>query len=103
MSTNKVIASLFVLAATPAFGQIVAPEGLHESQGTFTDDIAIDVPDFRGIEPHLALRYTSAGGDGNVGVGWSLDGFSTIQRVNWRKTAPQWNASDRYLLDGEPL
>jgi hypothetical protein len=66
-----------------------APELFGSTPGAFnvTDRgsamyaIAIDVPPGRaGIEPALALRYTSSTGNGALGVGWSLDGFSSISR-----------------------
>ncbi|MGH9206050.1 MAG: FG-GAP repeat domain-containing protein, partial [Acidimicrobiales bacterium] len=37
-------------------------------------------PGARGIEPHLALHYTSGGPDGPMGPGWSLTGMSAIVR-----------------------
>ena len=37
-------------------------------------------PGARGIEPHLALHYTSGGPDGPMGPGWSLTGTSAIVR-----------------------
>lgn len=37
-------------------------------------------PGARGIEPHLALHYTSGGPDGPMGPGWSLTGLSAIVR-----------------------
>jgi hypothetical protein len=43
--------------------------------------IPIEVPPGRaGIEPALSLRYTSSTANGALGIGWSLDGFSTITR-----------------------
>lgn len=43
--------------------------------------IPIEVPPGRaGIEPELSLRYASSTANGALGIGWSLDGFSTITR-----------------------
>src|SRR5262249_51764126 len=41
--------------------------------------------------------------NGFVGVGWSLTGFSVIQRASKRRGAPAYNAGDIYLLDGQEL
>src|SRR6202044_1012826 len=50
------------------------------------------------------LSYSSGGGDGFVGVGWSLSGFSTIQRVSPGHGTPAYNDStDVFLLDGAEL
>lgn len=74
------------------------------SNGAFKYDVAFDVPDFRDLEPELALRYDSSRANGLAGIGWRLDGFSVIQRAavdsgGSRRCA----ASDVFLLDGEPL
>ena len=66
-------------------------------------------PGPNGLEPHIALQYDSHGGDGDLGVGWSLTGISAITRCN--KTVAQDGAaapitlasSDGYCLDGERL
>jgi RHS repeat-associated protein len=39
-------------------------------------------PGARGIEPHLALVYTSGSPDGMMGPGWNLAGLSAIARCN---------------------
>jgi RHS repeat-associated protein len=62
-----------------------------------------------GIEPKLALTYSSQGGDGLVGDGWSLQGLSVICRG--LKTVAQdgtvkgvdLSGTDVYSLDGERL
>jgi hypothetical protein len=58
---------------------------------------------FHGIEPRLGLTYSSEGRNGFVGVGWTLSGFSTIERVNSGRGAAFFNESDVYLLDGQKL
>lgn len=57
----------------------------------------------------LALVYNSRGGNGTLGVGWSLSGLSTITRCN--RTVAQDGAAggvtltlaDRFCLDGRQL
>jgi RHS repeat-associated protein len=69
---------------------------LDEFTGMYRQTIPIEVPPFHGLEPKLALAYASAGGNGFVGVGWDLTGFSMIQEP--------WGTSPKYYqLDGEPM
>ena len=79
--------------------------GLHN--GALTSSIPIQVPAFHGITPQLALAYNSSGGNGFVGVGWDLQGFSVIERASPSHGSPRYSQSywtnDRYYLDGEEL
>jgi hypothetical protein len=72
--------------------------------------IAIKVPPgIAGMEPRLALVYSSQAGNGLLGVGGSLDGLSAIARC--RRTKLQdgspggidYQMSDRFCLDGQRL
>jgi len=72
--------------------------GRTDGSGTVTSDGAAQytlplwVPPGRaGIQPDLSLVYNSSGGNGLLGVGWSLTGLSQITRC--RKT---------FLQDGDP-
>jgi RHS repeat-associated protein len=67
-------------------------------------------PGARGIEPHLALVYTSGSPDGMMGPGWNLAGLSAITRCN--KTYADNNgspgavlliAADNFCLDGNRM
>jgi RHS repeat-associated protein len=71
--------------------------------GSMTTGIAVTVPPFHGLEPKLGLSYDSSRGNGPVGVGWSLSGFSVIERASPRRGAPKFDANDIYLLDGQEL
>jgi hypothetical protein len=73
------------------------------SHGTFSERIPIEVPDFRGITPGLALTYDSSDGNGWLGVGWSLDGVGVIERAGPGKGAPRYDGNDIHLLDGREL
>ncbi|MEZ4300176.1 MAG: FG-GAP-like repeat-containing protein [Polyangiaceae bacterium] len=87
-------------------------------QGTFSVTVTgeasfllpISVPSGRaGIEPHMALQYDSAAGDGVLGQGFSLTGLSAILRC--AKNLPQdgeiervqYSDADKLCLDGKPL
>ena len=69
------------------------------------------VPDGRGgLEPGLALHYNSQGGNGLVGVGWSLSaGLSSIAPCarTWAQDGgsknPDFLRTNAYCLDGERL
>jgi RHS repeat-associated protein len=79
-------------------------------RGSATYTIPIVVPPGRaGIEPSLALRYSSSTGNGALGAGFSVDGFSTIQRC--QRTYAQdgfvrgvmLDSEDAVCLDGQRL
>ena len=100
-------ASLVQAGATPG-----ATPGSHQvtPSGAFTYNIPIAVPPgTAGIEPKLSLAYNSQGGNGLLGMGWSLSGLSVIHRCP--KTVVQdgvhgsvnYDANDRYCLDGQRL
>src|SRR6185312_15173580 len=62
-----------------------------------------------GVQPELALRYSSRGGNGPLGVGWTLGGIPQIRRS--RNTFPddgveepvRFDHTDPFTLDGERL
>lgn len=74
-----------------------------DSFGAFSDSIPIAVPSFHGITPSLGVNYRSSGGNGWVGVGWSLGGVGSIERASPGKGSPKYDATDIYLLGGEEL
>ncbi|WP_179295943.1 RHS repeat-associated core domain-containing protein [Mesorhizobium sp. WSM4312] len=72
--------------------------------------VGIDVPDFHGIEPQIALNYNSSrktklGGlyQGWLGYAWGLDGFDVIERATPGFGMPAYDANDIYLLDGQAM
>lgn len=78
--------------------------------GSFTQEIAIEAPAFRGLEPKLRLSYDSsrglrAGGlnAGYLGVGWTLEGLSEITRISRNRGLPRLDDTDTFMLDGEEL
>lgn len=71
--------------------------------GLFTQRLPIRVPPFHGLEPKLALTYSSQGPNGFVGVGWSLAGFSAITRTSPIYGVPRYDSSDEMVLDGQRL
>lgn len=72
--------------------------------GDFQHDVSVQVPAFHGLEPHLALAYSSTAGNGWVGQGWRLAGMSAIRRESSTgRGAARWDGSDTYSLDGVQL
>lgn len=90
-------------APQPAMAIEKASEQVSAFYGSFSHGLPIEVPGFRGLEPKIALSYSSEGRNGFVGVGWGLSGFSTIQRVNKGLGTPKFDADDVYVLDGQEM
>jgi RHS repeat-associated protein len=97
----------------------LAPTGLEaitgvgavETDGSFRYTIPIEVPPGRaGMTPAVSLSYSSSGGNGVLGMGWSLNATSTISRCpptkasgRDRDTLQFSGLGVRYCLDGERL
>ena len=78
--------------------------------GTASYAIPIVVPPGRaGIEPRLAVRYDSEGGNDVLGIRFGLDGLSRITRCNrdvvrdGARSKPALAPTDAYCLDGARL
>jgi RHS repeat-associated protein len=81
-----------------------------DESGAATYTIPINLPEgVAGVKPQVALGYSSGGGNGIAGLGWSLSGLSAIARC--RQTLSQdnnpqpitWSQTDRFCLDGQRL
>lgn len=81
------------------------------SDGSFTYNIPLDVPPGRaGMAPPLSLEYSANGGDGPLGVGWTISGAgSRITRcpknhaVEGRAEGVRYETTDAFCLDGMKL
>jgi RHS repeat-associated protein len=78
--------------------------------GSATYDIAVALPKGNmGIEPSLAIAYSSHGGNGLLGYGWNIGIGSSITRVqrdhyhDGLVSAPNLYSSDAFALDGNRL
>lgn len=66
-------------------------------------------PGTAGLAPELALVYTSTGGNGPLGIGWQLQGLSTVTRIGGVPARDGFRGSvtytdrDRFSLDGNRL
>jgi hypothetical protein len=72
--------------------------------------IPIEVPPgTAGMQPSLALQYNSRGGNGVLGMGWSLSGLPAITRCpqtpaqDGGRAGVAFNFNDRFCLEGERL
>jgi RHS repeat-associated protein len=79
-------------------------------QGSAEYSIPIEVPPGRaGLEPALTLQYSGSRANGDVGVGWHLEGLSKITRCPRSfaldgATGPvQNNRTDLFCIDGKRL
>jgi hypothetical protein len=97
------LAQATVAGSTPASFRVT-------ESGAAEYRIAIRVPPgIAGIEPRLALVYNSQAGNGLLGVGWSLEGLSTITRCprtmaqDGARGGVNLDANDRFCLDGQRL
>ena len=75
---------------------------------SYTVPIAVP-PGTAGMVPSLALSYNSQGGNGLLGIGWSLSGLSAVTRCprtivqDGTKSGINYDANDKYCLDGQRL
>lgn len=81
-----------------------------DESGAATYSIPLALPQgIASVQPSISLNYSSAGGNGALGVGWSIGGLSAISRC--RQTFEQdgnfvalnLNNEDRFCLDGQRL
>ncbi|WP_185829744.1 RHS repeat-associated core domain-containing protein, partial [Vibrio penaeicida] len=83
---------------------------LNVSQGRLSYSIPISVPVGRaGFQPTVSLNYRDSGGDGNLGIGWSVSGASSITRcgknlrIDGVRGRINFDENDRFCLDGQRL
>jgi YD repeat-containing protein len=109
------------LAAVPT-GSTALPSGSGGESGytpveagvseTGAAQISIPIvvsPGTAGMQPKLAISYSSQGGNGPLGLGFSLSGLSAIARTGRTvaqdgvKGGVNFNDDDRYTFDGQRL
>jgi len=94
-----------IKAATPAAGiQLIQPPQVSSS-GDAALNYPLELPPGRlGVQPSFALGYSSARGNGWMGLGWDV-GLSAIE-AETRWGVPRYDASletETYLFDGAQL
>lgn len=92
----------------PSPGAIKAQFEVSQS-GAATYSMPIELPvGIGGLTPTLGFSYNSSGGNGLMGVGWSINGLSSITRcaatekLDGYKKAPDFRG-DKLCLDGQRL
>ena len=111
-SIFRALATFLLLIATTHAEELVGsiPGQLSVRQGAAVYTIPIEVPPgVAGMQPDLAITYNSNGGNGLLGVGFSLSGLSVITRCGRTiaqdgvKGGVYYDARDRFCLDGQRL
>lgn len=93
-----------VAAASPAANIDLIEPPVPTSSGDAVTSLPLEIPAGRGAySPELAIRYSSAGGNGWLGVGWDL-GVSNIE-IDTRWGVPTYADTEepRYMMDGGEL
>ncbi|WP_162923747.1 FG-GAP-like repeat-containing protein [Arachidicoccus soli] len=104
---------LFSQATIDLSKPVGTPKGGGGENGTggVSYSIPIEVlPGVNGLQPGISLNYSSQGGDGIAGWGWSLSAYSAISRAGKSnyynsKAAPvsYTNTNDAFVLNGQRL
>lgn len=131
-ATSEISAVTVAPAASAAEDEAASDEVsprrfIFGQNGSFGRTIPIDIPAFRALTPRLQLNYDSSAGirslpptGGELGVGWTLGGLSSIQRVSGTEQptggqnkqasgrgSPAYGATgfsaDSFILDGREL
>lgn len=104
-----ILCGMGAASAATVPGAIPGGFGVSET-GAATYSIPITVPPgTAGMAPKLSLNYSSQGGNGIAGVGWSIGGLSAITRCpqtivqDGQTRGVQLDANDRFCLDGQRL
>jgi len=109
VSVSLFLFTLSAQAATP-FNGVTKGSFAVSPSGAATYTIPIEVPPgIAGLQPELALSYNSQGGNGLLGMGWSLSGLSAITRCpktldqDGVKVGVKLDSTDRYCFNGQRL
>lgn len=95
-------------AHNASVGRLAGQAGVSGGAASYSIPIAVP-PGRRGMQPELALTYSSRAGNGVAGMGWSLSGLSSVERCP--STLEQdgtirpvgLDAGDKLCLDGQRL
>ena len=92
-------------AVNPLDGITLIQPPTANNNGTANISYPLEIPQGRaGMQPNLALTYSSSGGDGWLGVGWDIAVPAITLDTRWG--VPRYNPdkeTEIYLLDGEQL
>ena len=98
-----------IVPANQAIGAVNGNGGVSGGAASYSIPVAI-APGRAGMQPNVGLSYSSRGGNGIAGVGWSLSAGGSVHRCaatdaqDGFTAAPQYDASrDRLCLNGQRL
>jgi Salmonella virulence plasmid 65kDa B protein len=97
VSVAAVVALLASASLPQSASADVTPSGAYETT------LPIEVPAFHGLEPAVALSYSSGRGNDIAGVGWKLHATSYVVRSGFRGGAPAYDGTDVFVFDGMEL
>ncbi len=86
-----------------AIDLVQPPVANNQGDAEVTQPLSVP-PGRNGIQPDLALSYSSSGGNGWTGLGWDLSVGSVIVDTRWG--VPRYdpaNETETYVLDGDVL
>lgn len=88
----------------------IAGEFRVDESGAATYQVPLTLPQgIAGVTPQVALSYSSAAGNGPLGVGWNISGLSAVTRCRPTNEQDATNRQltlsndDRFCLDGQKL
>jgi Salmonella virulence plasmid 65kDa B protein len=93
---------------TSPVGAIVATPNTVNGSASYSIPIVVP-PGTNGLVPNISLTYNSLGGGGIAGMGWSIEGLSSISRVGanfhfeGNVKHMDLSANDRFVLDGSRM
>lgn len=105
---------LFICFASAVKAQTIIPGETPvtynvSASGAFEYSIPLRIPPgIKNLVPELAINYNSQGGNGLLGVGWSLSGLSAITRgrptiYHDNNMGPVDFNGDKYFIDGQRM
>ena len=106
--TNAEIRDRLVDRALP-FGRTVGQSSVGSVGGSSYNVQLILPPGTNGMVPSLTINYNGMGGDGHMGMGWSISGFGAVTRSNKNIfydgaiDEQEHQKTDAYLLNGSRL
>lgn len=111
-SAGRLLCALGAASALNAQAQMAVQGQFAVADGAATYSIPIKLPvGASGLQPSLAISYSSQSSNGLLGQGWDLAGLSSISRCAPTKAQDgiavpvtiKYDTTDRYCLDGQRL
>ena len=102
-STPVAVASIDTTRALPAEFDVTSG-----GQATYKIPV-VTAPGTAGLVPNVSLNYSSGGGNGTLGLGWSLSAYGAISRCRQTEGVDgiakpiSWTSEDRFCLNGDRL